>query len=307
MRFVLASMALVASAASAAPYRSLTRAFASFAEQTATLPDDQRLARFGKEVAARFPAFYVPADGEGVAQYRARVLKALREFPAIKTRYEAAEAAFPQAYAAGVAHFRTAFPDFRAPANVVILHSLGQLDGGTRTLGGKHYLLFGADGIARYHEPDSIGVLFDHELFHVEHARAFSDCDPVWCGLWQEGLATYASLAMNPGANDRQLMLDLPKPIRGSVDAQWKAALCLLRAKLESTSRADYGLFFFANANGSSFPSRFGYYLGLRIAEQAAAKHSLQEMARMDHSAAHALVGRSLDGMVADAGGCAAG
>lgn len=306
MRRLLAALAALALTlpASAAPYTSLTRQFADFADRTATLPDAARLEAFGREIAPLFPDFYVPQEGEAVDRYRTRVLVALKDFPTIRARYEAAEAAFPAAFTAGIEHFRRTFPDFRPPEHIVFLHSLGQLDGGTRTLHSRYYLLFGADGIARYHDADGIGVLFDHELFHVEHARTFGDCDPVWCGLWQEGLATYASAVMNPGATDRQMMLEAPSPIRGPTDAHWREALCLLSAKRNSTEKTDYGLFFFANANGTIFPPRFGYYLGYRLAERAGKIHSLPEMAHMNHAEAQKLVEVTLNAMIDDVGGC---
>lgn len=309
MRALLAMAAVLTAAAPVAPatpYLSLTRQFADFADRTAAMPDDARIAAFGREIAPLFPDFYVPQQSEAADRYRGRVLDALKGFPAIRARYEAAEAAFPAAFTAGIAHFKQAFPDFRPPDAIVFLHSMGELDGGTRTFRKRLYLLFGADVIARYHDPDSIGALFDHELFHVEHARSFADCQPVWCGLWQEGLAVYAAATMNPGASDRILLLEAPKPIRGPTDAHWRDALCLLAAKRNSTAQADYGLFFFANANGTVFPSRFGYYLGYRLAERAGKTHSLQEMAHFDHAHAHTLVEATLAEMIAEAGGCAA-
>jgi hypothetical protein len=287
-------------------YRDLTQAFASFADRTAGLPDADRATRFIAEVAPLFPDFYKPQDGETPEKYSSRLLVALKDFPAIRARYLAAQAAFPATYAAGLAHMRQAFADFRAPDETVFLHSLGELDGGTRRFHKRNVMLFGADGIARYHDLEALGPFFDHELFHVEHARVFADCEAVWCGLWQEGLATYVAARLNPGIDDRLLMLETPQPIRATVDAHWREALCLLAAKKEATTRADYGLFFFGNANGTIFPPRFGYYLGLRLAERAGTTTSLDALAHLRQPDAKALVDTTIADMVRDAGGCAA-
>ena len=58
------------------------------------------------------------------------------------------------------ARFGRAFPDYRPTMPTYLLHSLGEMDGGTRDLGGSIALLFGADMIARYHDAASIGPYF---------------------------------------------------------------------------------------------------------------------------------------------------
>ena len=142
------------------------------------------------------------------------------------------------------------------------------MDGGTRELSGKVYLIFGADVIANIHDADTLTPFLDHELFHVEHGRNFPECDKsgVRCG---QQLATYAAQLMNPGADDRQLLLTVPKPIRAAVDATWPEAACLVRAKLDSSADNDISALFAGGAEASGFPERFGYYVGLRVAEES--------------------------------------
>jgi hypothetical protein len=41
-----------------------------------------------------------------------------------------------------------------------------QMDGGTREIGGKTYLIFGADVITQIHESRDLTPFLDHELFH---------------------------------------------------------------------------------------------------------------------------------------------
>src|SRR6187455_2405540 len=132
---------------------------------------------------------------------------------------------------------------------VYLLHSLGEMDGGIREFGGKNYLIFGADVIARMHDAHTLTPFLDHELFHVEHVRYFPECGAVWCALWIEGLATYAAKVMNPGADDQQLLLTSPEPIRAAVDARWPAALCFTRKKLFSGESADMEALFVGGAD----------------------------------------------------------
>src|SRR5690606_38120584 len=138
-------------------------------------------------------------------------------------------------YASAVAHFREFFPDSTAALPTYFLHSLGEMDGGTREIGGKAVMIFGADGIAMYHTPDTIGPFFGHELFHVEHGVYFPECQPVWCALWTEGLATAAAEKMNPGIGPQALMLETPRPIAPTVDPNWQLALCTVNRFADSS------------------------------------------------------------------------
>ena len=66
--------------------------------------------------------------------------------------------------------FTNTFPEYRPKARVIFTISLFNFDGGTRPVCGKTALLFGIDGIARYHQPgESLKVFFDHDLFHQYH------------------------------------------------------------------------------------------------------------------------------------------
>jgi hypothetical protein len=196
------------------------------------------------------------------------------------------------------------FPGFTPDVPVYLVHSLGEMDGGTRELNGKIHLIFGADMIARIHDTHALTPFLDHELFHVEHGKHFPECAEVWCALWAEGLATYAAKAMNPGADDGQLLLTTPKPIRAAVDATWPAAACFTRARLESSAEKDISALFTGGTEAREFPSRFGYYVGLRVAEDSADIHSLQTLAHMPPERARAALTASIDRLIQRAGGC---
>lgn len=307
----LASLLLIQSLGNArttsAPYSSLTREFATFHDATRTMPEKDRVALFRQRFGKLFPGFYAPSPGQSDEQFERTIAGSLNRFDAIRADYEKVERQFPIAYAAGIRHFRAQFPGFRPVLPVWFVHSLGRMDGGTRTFNGKTYMIFGADVIAKIHTDGTIGPFLDHELFHVENGQWFKDCVPdttVWCSLWQEGGATYAASVMNPGADDHTLMLDLPKPIRPAVDAQWPLALCTIRRDLDKGDEATYASYFFGGDRQQVFPSRWGYYVGYRLMQRVGKRHTLAEIDRMDHAAARKEIDRELRAMIAEAGGC---
>ncbi|RIA46878.1 putative Zn-dependent protease DUF2268 [Hephaestia caeni] len=305
--FLLAGLALSGAAPARAPYHALTHDFERFHDRTAEMPEAARVALFRKSFDRLFPGFYEPSPGQSDVEFDRQVAKALNGFAAIRPQYERVEHDFPAAYAKAMEHFRTFFPGFRPTLPVWFIHSLGRMDGGTRTIRGTTYLVFGADVIARIHSDGTIGPFLDHELFHVENGRWFKDCAPettVWCALWQEGGATYAAAQMNPGADDHALMLDQPKPIRAAVDADWRAALCTTKRDFDADTRDAYSGYFLADGAGR-FPARWGYYVGYRLLQRVGEHHSLSDIDHMDHRAARAALTKALDAAIAEAGGCA--
>lgn len=317
MRMVITLLLAVLALSSAAacqpvapppPYHALTREFARFYDETAAMPDEQRVALFRERFDALFPGFYEPMGGQTDAQFDRTVQAAFRNFPVIRARYEQAERDFPAAYAAGIAHFRTSFPGFRMTMPVWFVHSLGRMDGGTRTIRSSNMMIFGADQIGTLHNSRDIGPFLDHEMLHVENSRWFPDCTPdttVWCALWQEGLATYVSGTMNHTTDDALLMLNFPAPIRPAVDADPGGALCLLRGDLDKSDNATYALYFMDGGSRHPYPARFGYYLGYRLMQRLGRRYTLAQLDRMGHDEAHRLLVPELDTMVREAGSCA--
>ena len=307
-KFLLAlgSAALVALAMGGEPqrahYTDLTADFARFVDKTAGMEEAARVALFHMQMDPLLPGFYAPRFGMTAAQYDAHIARALQGFPELRKRYEQVQRDFPAAFDAGIQHFRKEFPGFTPNVPVYLLHSVGEMDGGTRELGGKNYLIFGADVIAQLHEMRALTAFLDHELFHVENGKYFTDCEQVWCPLWAEGLETYAAKVMNPGADDRQLLLTSPKPIRAAVDANWPAALCFTRSRLFSAESADMEALFVGGSSAKEFPARFGYYVGLRVIEELG-EYKLPELARMPPERAKAALTASLDRLIHKAGG----
>jgi len=299
-------IAVVIAAKDATPERTnyidLTDDFSRFFDASAGMEERARVAAFRHKMGPLLPGFYVPRSGATGEQYDSQVAGALKNFAAIRPKYTEVQQTFPAAFAAGIQHFRQQFPGFTPNVPVYLVHSLGEMDGGTRDLDGKTYLIFGADVIAQIHASDDLTAFLDHELFHVENHRAFPECDQVWCSLWAEGLATYAAQLMNPGATDEQLLLTFPKPIRAAVDAQWPEALCYVRARLFSGDESDMRALFMYSTAAQRFPSRFGYYVGLRIAGQLGREYKLPELAHLPPERVKVLLPATIDRMINERG-----
>lgn len=279
----------------AAPFTSYADDFDRFATETSAMPEAERVKLFRTRFNALFPGFYEPRNGLNDAQYDIRVAKALREYPALRDKYRAAAAAFGRAYADGIAHFSVAFPDFHPTVPIYLVHSLGEMDGGGRTLRGREVMVFGADVIARIHDAKSIGPFFDHELFHIYHGQYFADCGALWCSLWIEGLAVYTAVRMNPGADDAGLLLTQPRPIRPEVEAKLGEIVCFTKARFASKDEADIRAFFMGGSGATTqYPPRFGYYLGYRLAQAIGAQHDLAALAKMPSAEVRPLLQEAL-------------
>jgi hypothetical protein len=275
-------------------YRSITEQFDAFEARTSGMERTQRVALFRSTFDELFPGFYEPRGRE---DYDEKVSRALDEFPALRSYYRQVEQEFPLALSQAVTQFRGYFPHFTSPMTIWLVHSLGEMNGGNRKIRGRETFIFGADMIAKY-DRDRMQPFMDHELFHLEHAHYFPDCDPLWCVLWREGLAVYAASRMNPTADDQQLLLSDPQPIRPGVDQRWSEALCLTAARFDSDKLKDLHSFFFLDGVTVNLPTRFGYYVGFRLVQEAGKARSLPELTRLDMQTARILVAETLSEMM---------
>jgi hypothetical protein len=290
---VLALMFVLLGAAAMPPIELTSYApdFDAFEARTAGMAPEARVAEFRAEFGRIAPGLYTDRDATRLDR---RIAKALAAFPALRPAYRSVVARFPSDLAAAVTAFRQSFPGFVAPMPIILAHELGMRDGGSAYIGDHKVMLFGADVIAQIHNDDSLQPFLEHELFHLEHARSFADCDQLWCPLWQEGLATYAAAVMTRGASDHQLLLDQPKAIRAATDARWGEALCWFAAHFDSADGAQADLAFSGGSAQSGFPPRFGYYVGLRIAGQAGSTTNLVALSRLNNEDARPVVAKAL-------------
>lgn len=266
-------------------------------DATRDLPPDERLARFKSELAPLFPGYYDHERFEGRVSAELqdqRIAAAIESFPEIREDYLEQLRNFEVGLAAANEDFLTAFPDFRQSTPIWLVHSLGEMDGGVRTVKGDAHLIFGADVMAATQTAASLPVFFEHELFHVHHQAAFSSCAEIWCGIWREGLAVYVSQQLNPHASLADLSLNfyavvgpdgvpkLGEGLAAAVERDIGRAWAQLEEVLDSTDQTmRLDMFQYSPAAQTGLPPRRGYYLGFLVASEVSHGRTLQELAGM--------------------------
>jgi hypothetical protein len=299
-RLALAAIACLLMAAAPPPVTDLTGAWTALYAAAKDKPPAEQVARFKAELAPLFPGFYNGArNGIAPADYDAIIVRTFARFPAIAPAFAARASAVSGQLADAYQDFARAFPDLGAMPQIYLVHSLGEMDGGTREIGGKTVLVFGADLIAKVHAADANErPFFEHELFHVYHEPRFRACDAIWCALWEEGLATYVAARLNPDAKAAELLLDAKT--LAEIRANPAPLACLVRAVALSTDDKDYKRLFNGGASFPGQPERGGYYLGMLVAERIGKRQSLRALASMPEPRARAKVLGELDAMAND-------
>lgn len=270
----------------------LTGQFDRFAMSTAEMPDGQRVMAFEKQIGPMARGFYSrqrSPDG-----YDFRVLVNLKTYPERRAGVLAVSRHFRELFAKARQTFEQRFGPVGSSQPVYLIDSMGELDGGTRELNGTPTLLFGADVIAEVHSRKDMTAFFHHELFHLYHEANVPSCMTIWCSLWEEGLATYVAHRLDPEANDDELVLNLPQPIRPAVEANRAQSICQVVRRLDSTSDEDFSALFQGDDRLPGYPSRMGYYIGYLVASDIGRTHGLHQMANMSLVQARPLIDASL-------------
>jgi hypothetical protein len=262
--------------------------FDAFWTRTQGQPIEARITEFKRDVGSRFPDFYGIARFGGArteAEQDDVIRRAIEGFPAIRERYMEKAARFGSALPQAEASFTQRFPDFRPSVPVYVLHSLGEADGGTRSLPNGDVLFFGIDSMVRFHGNGDDTPFFHHELFHTYHTPKLADCagGPMWAYLWVEGLATYVSKVLNPGASEAELLLDIPAGMAERYRKTLAESFAQFEQVADSTDRAVYRDLF-TRASTGPLPGRRGYYLGYLVAAEAARTRDLSTLASLDCS-----------------------
>lgn len=271
--------------------------FTAFWDATKNLPMEQRVAAFHRDIEPKFPEFYdamrfaTPSEPDNQDM---RIAAAIAAFPAIRERYVAKIAEFNAALARNTSSFAKAFPDYVPTVPFALLHSLGEMDAGGRTLQAKDgtkkdWLVFGADVMAQVHDFPDESAFFHHELFHTYH-HAADGCETVMCALWQEGLAVHVSNVLHPNAGLPELLLSIPPDMVSGTEAKRREAFAQLGSVLDSTDPKVLGGLFMFEDDGSGLPRRRGYYLRLLVAGALGKGHSLANLAHMPMSEAGPLI-----------------
>jgi hypothetical protein len=192
--------------------------------------------------------------------------------------------------------FRRTFPGFVSKRPVSVVCSLGSFDGGTRKVEGASMLLFGPDVIAAIRPRGfNLRPFLEHELFHVHHEALHPDApETVGESLWEEGLATFVSAALNPGATHDEI--SVPDALIAEATPRIPELAARLLGHLDDPATGPvYKQFFYGSSEKSpGVPPRSGYLLGWRIAEAAGKARSLAQLAAMSPAESRALVERGL-------------
>ena len=192
--------------------------------------------------------------------------------------------------------FRKTFPGFAMKRPVSVVCSLGAFDGGTRKVEGASMLVFGPDVIVAIRPRGfNLRPFLEHELFHVHHEALLPDApQTVVQSLWEEGLATYVSAALNPGATHDEISVP-DALIAAAMPRIPELASRLLGHLDDPDSGPVYKQFFYGSLEGTSgVPPRSGYVLGWKIAEAAGKTRSLPQLAAMTPARSRTLVEQQL-------------
>jgi len=197
--------------------------------------------------------------------------------------------------------FRRTFPGFVSRRPVAMVCSLGAFDGGTREVEGSEMLLLGPDVIAAIRPRGfDLQPFLEHELFHVHHANLHPSApETIGWALWEEGLATYLSAALNPGATHDEIsvpdsLIEKATPRIPELSRQ------LLEHLDEPAEGKTYGLFFLGPNDRTDVPARNGYLIGWRIAQALGRTRSLAQLAALSPAEARVEVERALRTMAQD-------
>lgn len=267
----------------------LTHEFIDFYDSTEALDMPARIQAFEEQVAIKFPEFYIQ-DGMNTRTRHAWYALGFSMFPELREEFEAKSASFAGEIEPIITRFANYFPDYEQSRPIMMVNSLGLFRARARSFKGREYMMFGVDGMAAFHDWDDQAPFIHHELFHLYHEDRFDNCQELWCFLWTEGLASLVSHELNPGADYQELMLDNPVGSLARVDKNLAVALSSLEDELEVKNSQLYGSLFLEGDAANAFPERYGYYLGYRIAREAALHHDIRDLAEIDATIAKPIV-----------------
>jgi hypothetical protein len=240
-------------------------------------------------------------DADWERSYRAAFGKALPVWRKYQAEIEAEFTRFPSLLSENLAAFRREFADFDLQGvPVYAVPSLLRFNGKATEAAGPKTLSFGIDTIVLMRlEPhflpgmdarSNAKVLYAHEIFHVYHGKAQGGASAEADSLgelandaWNEGLATFASAVLVPGADEADLLMDagLASACREQGEALAHRFRFVAHERTQSEKgRALYRDWFQFSGQDSTLPKRAGYCVGLILARRASrAGFTLRQMA----------------------------
>lgn len=172
--------------------------------------------------------------------------------------------------------FLETFPDGAGGVTLAVMPSLGRFDGREADIAGEPVAGFGVDYFRRSRayacgsREKELNLTAAHELFHLYHASRTGlrqkPQDTVLTWLWIEGLATYASLLLTPGATETDALAD--GEMAQACPVRYKEFARLVKPILNSADPEAQGALFCGGRRFKDLPSRTGYCLGLKAVMQ---------------------------------------
>jgi hypothetical protein len=268
--------------------KNLTGDFVEFHEASQALPDSAKLELFKSTLFTRDSAVYkhVFEDWESIGwNPNEQFLRNFDRFAEYRDRYETMSETVSEQLDSSLSTFRERFPDFDFNFEVHLIHSLGLADGTRRTIGDKSVFIVGLDVIARFHDWDDNTAFFHHELTHF-YLHQFYEAtnegelhpDGLYNQLWNEGVATHVSHALNPDATYRELMLEIPSSLPEAVDPILGQIAAQLLEDLYATEWEVKSKYFAMRSEHPLIPRRAGYYLGYLLVKQIAESDGLDAL-----------------------------
>ncbi len=267
----------------------LTDEFGAFWKKSQGLAEAEKVSAFKAYFEPLIPGFFRSKYFDPL------IARSLQSYPEQQKGIAIISRTFASSIGPARRGFEAAFGTWPVTAPIYLIHSTGEMDGSVRRIQGKDHLVFGADRLASRlsgKRKPNLRPLLHHELFHLHHGNHFTGCwNSLWCGIWREGLATYAAQSLNPTASDEDLSLG---ELRGELAADPSKAICLTLTKLDSTEPKELRDFVSLNYTVPGLPPRFGYYVGFLAASELAKTHSLQQLAKMPAEQVRPLMEKSL-------------
>jgi len=298
--FVAACSVMMSHAALASPCRVIDAytPVALLSRQAVLVPPVDQVQAFRHSVIARYPYLYAQqvltlSAGQDIDALILTSLASARRSQArtelvtrLRHLVERTQASF-----AKLNGFRCDFP-------IYLTDSLGQFDGAGRIVDGRRSLVLGVDTLDAEQDRISLRVFLAHEIFHRYHfmVGGFSDDaadrQPLWRTLWAEGLATYASRTLNPGATIGQALM-LPTDLAKRAAPLTPQIAADMLSHLDEVNPDVYRTYFtYGNkaVTARGLPWRSGYYVGYLVAARLARRHTLSALAHLPPRRVHMMV-----------------
>jgi hypothetical protein len=263
--------------------------FWKFWDSTLQEPTEQRVGAFFDTVVAAYPDLFhhgLIASGSltdlgTVPEAQARVAKYLADLGPFIPTMRHITIALRDDFPRYVQEFSTTFADYAPTTPVYFSVSLFGHAGGLLLSGENTGLYFGIDGLAQ--TGGNLKIVIQHELFHQYHYQIspeITDNRAAWTFMWEEGLATYVSYRMNPGATADQALVT-PNHLSELAKPHLPALARRLLDHADSTNPIDYIDLFSVEQSPAGIPARGGYYVGFRVAQRLSEKRSLMQLAHL--------------------------